>query len=353
MPLNLYDTRTLLQAIEMMMPVRTFLKDTFFPTQRTSLTEHVDIDYYKGRRKMAPFVSPRMAGKVMDRQGFTTKSFKPAMIKPQRIITGDDINKRSMGENIYSAKSPDERAAELIARDLTELDEAITRREEWMAAQILFTGKVDIIGEGVNATMDFDFTNKETLSGDDLWSNHAKDDVTGEYESNPIDDLEAWREAVIKSSGVNPDMVIMSADVVRAFTRHPAVAEVMDNRKIILGQINPSVLANGVTYIGAISKLGLDIYSYSEWYFDEDTETELPMVPAGTVMLGSSNARSDVLYGAITLTDQATNNFVTYEGARIPDSWIKKDPASRILQLNSSPLPVPHEVDSWYIAKVL
>ena len=340
--MNLYETRVMLQAIEMMMPTHTFLKDTFFPTPKTFLTENVDIDYYKGRRKMAPFVSPRSAGKVMDRQGFITKSFKPAMIKPQRIITGDDINKRSMGENIYSAKSPDERAAELLAQDLTFLDEAITRREEWMSAQILFTGKVDIIGEDVNVTVDFDFTNKETLSGTDLWSDPASD---------PIADLKRWRIDVIKKSGVNPDRVIMSSDVVDVFVNHEKVKAALDNRRIILGQINPAVLPNGVTYIGAI--LGLDIYSYDEWYFDEEADTEKPMVPEGSIMLGSSNARSSMLYGAVTLTDQKTNQFITYEGSRIPDSWIKKDPASRILQLYSRPLPVPHEVDSWYVAKVL
>lgn len=344
MPLNLYETRVMLQAIEMMMPTHTFLKDTFFPNTNTFLSENVDVDYYKGRRKMAPFVSPRSSGKVMDRKGFVTKSFKPAMIKPKRIITGDDINKRSMGENIYSAKSPDERAAELLAQDLTDLDEAITRREEWMAAQILFTGKVDIIGEDVNATLDFDFTNKETLSGTNLWS---------AAESDPIADLKRWRLEVIKKSGVNPDRVIMASDVVDRFVSHEKVKAALDNRRIILGQINPQTLPNGVTYIGSISILGLDIYSYDEWYYDEESKTEKPMVPEGTIMLGSSSARSSMLYGAVTLTNQVTNSFVTYEGSRIPDSWIEKDPAARILQLYSRPLPVPHEVDSWYVAKVL
>ncbi|WP_106494893.1 major capsid protein [Lentibacillus sp. Marseille-P4043] len=342
--MNIYDTRTMLAAVEMMKPAHTFLKSTFFPNVNTFTSENVDVDYYKGRRKLAPFVSPRHSGKVVDRQGFTTKSFKPAMVKPQRIITGDDINKRSMGENFYSAKSPDERAAELLARDLSDLDESITRREEWMAAQILFTGKVDVKGDGVDATLDFDFSNNETLSGTSLWSSS---------ESDPIAKLKEWRLKVIKKSGVNPDRVIMASDVVDAFVRHPKVKEQLDNRRIILGQINPQQLPNGVTYIGSISSLGLDVYSYDEWYFDEDAEEEKPMVPAGTLMLGSSNARSSMLYGAVTLTSANTNNFVTYEGSRVPDSWIKKDPPARILQINSRPLPVPHEVDSWHVAKVL
>lgn len=345
MKVSIYDPRTLLTAVTSMLPVNTFLKNTFFPNPKTFLTESVDVDYMKGRRKMAPFVSPRVPGKVTDRRGFTTKSFKPAMVKPLRIITGDDINKRSMGENIYSAKSPDQRAAEVLAQDLMDMDEEITRREEWMVAQVLFTGQVHIVGEDVDQIMDFDFTNKETLSGTDLW--------TDKNNSDPIGDLKQWRLAVIQKSGITPDRVIMSSDVVDAFTNHPAVQKVMDNTRIILGKIEPQTLQDGVTYIGSITSLGLDIYSYDEWYYDEEEKTEKPMVPAGTLMLGSTRARSSMLYGAVTLMNPTSQNFITYEGSRVPASWIQQNPPARYIQINSRPLPVPHEVDSWYVAKVI
>jgi len=342
--MNLYETRTMIEAVKVLKPVRTFLKDTFFPNGNPFYTEHVDVDYYKGRRKLAPFVSPRHSGKTMDRQGFKTKSFKPATIKPQRIITGDDIIKRSMGETIYSAKTPEERAAELLLNDLNELNEAITRREEWMVAQVLFTGKVDIVGEGVDTTMEFDFTNKETLSGTDLWSDSTSD---------PIFYLKEKRREIIKKSGINPNQVIMASDVMDAFIGHQKVTEKLNNRRIDLGIIKPETLPNGLTYVGYINELGLDIYSYDEWYYDEETKEEKPLVPEGTLMIGSSNARSSMLYGAVNLTSTNSGNFSTFSGARIPDSWIKKDPDSRILQLHSRPLPVPHEVDSWFVAKVL
>ncbi|PAQ15064.1 phage capsid protein [Bacillaceae bacterium SAOS 7] len=345
MAINIYSTRTMLAAVSAMMPVNTFLKKTFFSGVNTFTSEHVDVDYYKGRRKMAPFVSPRSAGKAMDRQGFTTKTFKPALVKPFRIITGDDINKRSMGENVYSVKSPDERAAEMLARDIADLDDSITRREEWMVSQILFTGQVHMIGEGVDQVLDFDFTNKQTLSGTDLWSDKEN--------SNPIKDLKNWRLSVIQKSGITPDIVVMASDVVDSFVEHPAVQKIMDNTRIILGKIEPRTLPDGVTYVGSISSLGLDIYSYDEWYFDEDEQIEKPMVPTGTLMLASTRARSSMLYGAVTLADEKTNNFITYEGSRVPDSWVEKNPPSRFLQINSRPLPVPHEVDSWYVAKVL
>lgn len=348
MPIDIYDTRTMLEAVRQMMPVHTFLKDTFFSTKSTSPNEAIDVDFYKGRRKMAPFVSPRLAGQVITREGFVTKTYKPPMIKPMRAITGDDIIKRSMGETIYSTKSPDERAAEMAARDLAELDESITRREEWMASQVLFTGKVHMIGEGVDQVLDYNFSNNVALTGTDQWSDPASD---------PIADLKGWRLKVIQQSGVTPDIVVMASDVVDAFINHAKVQKVMDNTRIMLGQINPRQLPNGVTYIGSITSLGLDIYSYDEWYVDDETDpanpTEKPMVPAGNVLVGSTRARSTFAYGAVILTDNITKQFITVEGERVPDSWVEKNPPVRYLQLNSRPLPIPHEVDSWYVAQVL
>lgn len=342
--ISIYDPRTMLEAVKQVLPVQTFLKTTFFNNTKTFVTEYVDVDFFKGRRKLAPFVSPRLPGQVMDRQGFETKTYKAPLIKPLRPITVDDLQQRSMGEHIYAAKSPDERAIELAASDLAELDDAITRREEWMCAQTLFTGKVDMIGDGVNQTLDFSFTNKIALSGTDKWSDPSSD---------PIQDMKNWRLAVIQKSGITPDTVIMASDVVDAFVTNPAVKGIMDNLRIKMGQIEPRALPNGVTYIGSITSLGLDIYSYDEWYFDEDTQAEESMVPAGTVAVLSTRARFQILYGGVTLMDAVSEQFVTYEGSRIPDSWVEKNPAQRFLQLNSRPLTVPYEVDSWYVAQVL
>ncbi|SFP10929.1 major capsid protein [Salibacterium halotolerans] len=349
--INIYDTRTMLAAVEQMIPTHTFLRDTFFPNSITFRSEHVDVDYFKGRRKMAPFVSPRKTGQVMDRSGYEAQSFKPPLIKPQRIITGEDLHHRSPGEQVYSRRSPQRRAAEMIARDIEDLDDAITRRVEWMIAQVLFTGKVNVKGDGVDAVLDFGFTNMETLSGTDKWDNYANTD--GQYETDPMGYLKEKRREVTRKSGVSPNRVIMASDVVTTFVNHPKVRQTLDTRRVTLGQINPDLLPDGVTYIGSLSELGMDIYSYDEWYFDEDEGIEKPMVPDGTVMLGSSNARSSLLYGAVTLTDRNTNGFVTYESERVPDSWIQKDPPARILQMNSRPVPVPHEIDSWFVATVI
>lgn len=341
MSINIYDTRTMLQAINLTKPVYTFLRDTFFPNVETFVTENVDVDYKKGKRKMAPFVAPRIGGIVMDRQSFETRTLKTPKIAPERVITIDDINKRAMGESIYSTRTPEERAQELLATDIIELDDYITRREEWMCREILFTGKVIMSGDGFEQEVDYKFTNSTTLSGTDLWS-----DTTN---SDPISDLKEWRLTVIQKTGKAPNICVMASGVVDAFLANTDVRALMDLQRVALGTIEPSVQSPALTYIGKLPSLGLEIYSYDEWYID-DEGTEQPMIPAGKLLLGSTGMNKR-LYGAVTQIQGET--FITYEGMRIPKSWVDKENEVRKLRITSRPLPAPDDVDAWYVATVL
>lgn len=350
MAIDMYDPRVMFEAVESRPPVRIFLRDNFFKPEniRTFDTGHVDVDYFKGRRRMAPFVSPRLAGKTISRDGFTTKTYQPPLIKPDRVITIDNLQKRVPGDNVYTRRSPADRGAILLAQDIIDLDNMIARREEWMYAQILFTGKVHMIGEGVDELLNFDFTQKEILSGTSLWSNPASDPFTYLY---------GLRRKIVQSSGINPDILLMSGDVVPIFIQHAKIMGILDKKAVEVGRIEPRNLPNGATYIGTLSALGLDIYSYDEWYLDEDTDpsnpVERPLVPPGTILMGSTRAKFNTYYGAVTLVDPDTKRFHTIEGDRIPHSWITVEPPTRSFQLNARPLPVPHEVDSWAIATVL
>lgn len=344
---NLYEPRTMMEAIRRMAPVRTYLKDTFFRNVKTFNTKTVEVDFYKGKRRLAPFVHPKIGSKTVENQGYQTNIFTPELVAPDKITTADDLMNRLPGEPLYGGMSPVERAAQKLGEDLAELDEMITRREEWMCAQALFTGKIPIKGEGLDYEIDFNFSNKETLSGSNLWS---------DQNSDPIGDLERWHIQVQINGHVNPDVCIMAYDVANVFINHPKVKEILDVRNINIGSIDTRELPNGVTYIGRIAKLGLDIYQYNEWYLDDWTDPEnpenKPLVPDGTVTLLSTRAQYSMYYGAVTLINE-NGVFVTVEGTRVPDSWIEKKPARRFIQINSKPLPVPHEVDSWFVAKVL
>ena len=349
--ISIFDPRTMGKIVTRMPSVHTFFKSTFFKTPKTFVTKSVDVDFKKGSRAIAPFVHPKMGGKTVPNSGFQVKSYTPPLVAPNKITTVDDLVSRMAGESIYSGMTPAERAVKKLLDDFVELDEMITRREELMAAQAIFTGKIPIIGEGLNEEIDFNFTNKEILAAAKKWSAAGSD---------PIADLKRWRKQVQKTGFVNCNICIMADDVASAFINNEKVKSLLDVKAYDLAVIKPRELANGVTYVGTISGMGLDIYTYNEWYLDDWSNPEAPeqkpLVPDGTLALLSTNAAYSMYYGAVTILDGkggAAENFITVEGARVPDTWTKRNPARRFLQLNSNPLPVPHEVDSWFVAVVL
>ena len=141
--ISIYDPRTMGKLVERMPKVQTFIKSTFFRNVETFDTQKIDVDFKKGNRQLAPFVHKKIGGVTIDNEGYETNTYEPPLVAPNKITTVDDILKRTPGESLYGGKSPNQRAVEKMQRDFTELDEMITRREEWMCCQALFTGKAD------------------------------------------------------------------------------------------------------------------------------------------------------------------------------------------------------------------
>ncbi|AWK52215.1 major capsid protein [Clostridium beijerinckii] len=340
--MSIYETKTMLQAIEQKKPVFTFLRDTFFPNIETLLTEKAEVDIKKGKRKLAPFVAPRIGGKVMKREGFKTSVITTPKIAPIRVITADDIKKRTPGESVYSTKTPEERAIVMLANDLVELDDAITRREEWMCAQVLLGEVIDIDVEGATQSIDFGFTNEVILSAGKKWNAAGTD---------PLVDLKDWRQKIIKATGKTPDICIMSDNVVDAFIGNTKVKELLDIQRLNVGAIEPSYQGAGVTFIGKLPSLGLEIYSYTEYYIaDDEEETEMQLIPDGKVIVGATKSGKRY-YGAVTQKEKGS--WITYEGIRVPK--YTNDDKNEIdeLRLTARPLPTPEDVDSWVVATVL
>ena len=344
--ISMFDKRTMIAALESMPPKRTFLKDLFFNNVITSETDKIDVDIYKGNQKMAAFVSPKVGSITVKKEGWKTETYTPPLIGLDDITTAEDILTRSMGENVYSQKSPDERAAEILLRDMARLDTMIEIREEWMCAKALFTGAVDVSGEGVSQNIDFGMSNshKVTLGTGVKWTD------TG---INPLTDIATWKTLIAKDSFLSADIVIMGAGAAKAFINNAEVQKNLDIRNIDLGVIRPQELPSGAKYIGSDRLNGVDYYTYEGYYVDPTTGVQTPFVPNGAVLLASKSARTSMMYGAVTIADENTKALLTYAMARVPDSWVSKKPAARFIQLNSRPLPVPHDIDGFVVATVI
>jgi hypothetical protein len=341
MPQDLFATRTMLAAVEQMKRSRRFLGTTFFgATPVISPTVHVDIDIIKGNRKMAPFVRPNRPGQVVDRSGSVMRSYKPAYVKPKRETNAGALLMRQPGEHIYSGRTPLDRAGDQLARDMEDLDDQINRREEWMIAKALTTGQVIVKGDGVDDIVDFQMDSDNLVTESTAWT---------ASEADPIADLRKYKRRVAKKTGRTANAGVMSSEAADAFLDNAKVIEKLNTRRIDLGQIRPEELPDGVTYLGYLNDPGLDLYAYEEWYVPDDGEEE-PMIPAGGLIVGPTNSRCSMLYGAIQ--DMEAIEGGMFDVARYPKSWVEKDPSVRWLMMQAAPLPGFHEPDAFVYAKV-
>lgn len=345
---NIYQPRYLAEVVRTAPPVRTFFKDTFFTNKKPFATERVDIDIVKGDRRMAAFVHPRSGGQVLGDKGFRTESYKPPLVNPYDITTADQLMNRLPGEDIYSGMTPAQRAAQKVTDEYNRLNDATTRREEWMAVQAITTGQIPVVGEGVNEVIDFGFTNKKTLTGTARW---------GQSAAKVLDNLDDWVSETLEKGFTNVDMAIFGKNALKAFLADENVQKQLDNRRVEMGLIHPKDLPNGVRYIGHLNKPNLDLYEYGEVYYDDWTDPTTPetkpLVPVDIVVLISSNPGFMMAYGLCTYLDDATQQWVTAQSDRVLRSYVEHHPDRRMLELQAHPLPIPDKADSWLVAKVM
>ncbi len=347
--MDLNKTRTLLEAIERSYNPTTLLLDTFFPNVRTFVTEEVDIDYKKGTRQMAPFVTSGSSGVNMARTGHATKSYKPPKMMPKRPINIENLNKRGFGEELYSTRTPEQRAAEIRANDMVELADMNTRRMEWMAAQLLIYGTFTAKGYSddgqtyVEDTFTLDWTQKDTLTSTDTWDN-AGADIYG--------DLSFMSREVSTNSNMVPGIGLCSFKTTDYFLKNTDLLKYLaipNAQNLSLMSLAPRIQSPQVVRFGFIQSLNLEIFAYNGLYLDDDGVTK-QYIPDDYFMIGVQG-RGKQLYGAITQMD---NDEVirTYEGRNVPKVWNEKGKDTSQLRMASAGVTIPEMVDDWYTLKV-
>ena len=235
-----------------------------------------------------------------------------------------------------------------MAEQLTDFNDMIARREEWMCVQALMTGKIPVIGENVNYEIDFGFTNKSAVSK--KWDT--------DNAPTPYRDLQTAMVACMKNGYHKPDICIMERSAYQAFLRATKLDDEFNqmSRLYNVMQVQPRFQSDTVTFVGRILDPDLEVYVYDEWFIDDWTDpsdpTEESLMPKGKILLASTRARFDMYYGLMSFTDPMTQNFRQVIGTRGVDSWIQKEPDARFMKLMARPLPAPHEVDSWYVLEV-
>lgn len=344
--MDIYDVRSQLKAIELMPREYSVLASFFCKEEAVQENDKAIYDFRKGTKPMAPIVHPGTGGVIMERDGYETREIGFCNIAPERLIEDQNLKGRLFGENVLGAMSPEQREKKIMARDLTEMRQAIQRRREWMVRQVLLTGKLSIFeytNEGrsaqANAVADYQFTNFYTPAT--AW---------GQSGADVVDDLERIYDLVYEGLG-DVEKIVMAPDVWAAMRADEKFMKTFDLRNADMGELRTKYKGQGLRFLGTNSD-GVEMYSLSGTFIDDDGIAK-PVMPAGTLIVGGSDAVK-MPYGPVTQVEETGPNarHKTYMKKEVPLRHGSIDGNSIKNRLTSRPTVIPYNVDAWAVAKV-
>lgn len=338
--MDMFDLGVLAKVVASLRRVPSFFLDKFFPEVQTETSPEIHFDVDESRPRLAPMVSPLVAGKIVKGKGYKTSTFSPAYVKDKRVFHPNRALKRTIGEKIGGSLDPMTRMQLLLTRDLTDQVEMLTRRKVVMAVEALVSGKVTVEGEGYETqVVDFGRDASLTVSLADAaeW---------GDDGVSPLDNLHAWALLVLQKSGATVTDVVFDQKAWDLFAADTKVEKRLD----ILRAANTGPVAlgmkpmEGAKYMGNID--GYNLWVFAGWY-ENDAGVLTPYLADHSVIMSGPQLEGVQAHGAIQ-DEEAGIQALEY----FAKSWVEKDPSVRWLLMQSAPLVVPYRVNASLYAKV-
>jgi hypothetical protein len=350
MAIEVFDTLTLVGVIQVQNPPSNYWLQ-FFPNEINFDTEEIMFDVVSPHRRLAPFVAPNVQGKVMTEFGYTTKTFKPAYVKPKHVVDPSRAIKRRAGEAITGEMSLQERYDACVADNMRVEREEIERRWEWMAARAVIDGAVTVSGENYpTVTVNFgrDAALTATLAGTAKW-----DVSTG----LPLVDIGDLRTEVNRKARTSINRLTFGLDAWGSFVDealHPQVKDLLDTRyRGSDSNFNRNVPTNGDPweYRGSISGSGntgtLELWTYNDEY-EDDAGALQPFMDQTKVVGTGPGIQGTRCYGAIK--DRAAELKAM---SLFPKMWEETgDPTATLTMTQSAPLMVPAQPNGCFALDV-
>lgn len=351
---GLYTTYQLLSVQRKVKRLPAFFLQ-WFTTQINFQEDKIAFDkVFDDLTRLAPFVAPTAQGKVIKEDGYTAVAFKPAYVKPKHVIDPNMIIPRQPGEALGTGSLTIEQRRNAVIAFLLLKHRAMHENTwEWMAAQALINGYVDISGENYPLTR-VDFRRDASLMGTVDWT------AAGYTSQQTFDDLSLMKRksADLSVSGAVTRTLIFGGDAWAQFVKINQTVlygegGLMDKR---LGGSNTEVTRlwdglEGVEYMGRVSGLNgqglFEIYVNTQKYRDDKNVSQF-MFPQNKV-LGIADAVDGVrCFGAI-LDKQAGYQSLEY----FPKNWENEDPSVEYLMTQGAPLMVPRDSNATWLLTVM
>lgn len=311
-------------------------------------TESVNIEVRKGTRGIAKYTKRGQEGTKVENKGYELKNFKPPYIDEEKATRASEFLKKIEGmkaeteEQKKKIEKQKERAELKLVADITELKERTKRAEVKQVADGILEGKLVVSESGVDRTIDFNMPSAHSIvySGTDLWTN---------ADSDPIEDIRLWREMIQENSGRDIDAMVLGRDVMNAFIVNEKVQKYFDNLRITIGEVKAKKLGNGNTRYADVE--GVELYTFTEWYYDEASKSNKPVIPHDKLIFGATDADVSVEFGCIEMVDD--EHAWVDEADYFVSTYTTTKPKAMMARLESAPLYCLKQSTAFGNAKVV
>lgn len=351
---GLYTTYQLLQVQRKLKTLPAFFLQ-WFPRTITFEEDMIAFDkVIQDLTRVAPFVAPNVQGRVIKEEGYNTKSFKPAYVKPKHVVDPNMFVPRQPGEALGTGSLTIAQRRDRVIAFLLQKHRAMHENTwEWMASQAAQYGYVDVSGQDY-PTRRVDFGRDAALTMTSNWA------AAGVTLMDMIADLRDGQRLVSDKSlsGTVVRDYIFGGDAWDQFVKVGGKdlwgAEGLMDTNIRGSESNLTRLwddVEGVQYMGELVGINgagrMRIWVNTQKYRDaENTEKFLMNQKA---VMGISQAIDGVrCFGAI-LDKAAGYQALEY----FPKMYEENDPSVEYLLTQGAPLMVPSDPNASFLLTVL
>ncbi len=322
-----------------------YIGEAFFPNDSQM---GLEFSFIKGRDDVpVALVSAQFDTNVLyrDRMGIETiKGTLPFFKEAMKID-------EKLRQQLLSVAEPyREKIIERIFNDNLTLLKAARVSVERMRMQLLSTGTISIVENGVNKQYDYGFDqSKQVKEITNKWTDTTK--------ATPLKDISEAITAYKKLTKRTPKFMVMNedlfttyltgnADVLKYFNSLP-VPNIYPNdeevKSFIEKKFNVKIILSNATY-----KAARDFNGAAVPFYPTDRFTLTSTADLGRTIYGTTPEEADLMSGV----SKATSVAITSEGVAIT-TWNEVDPVNVNTKVSEVVLPSCENVDQLYIVKVI
>lgn len=352
MSVNIYEWRSLTNAVNKVKTQTPFLLDLFFSGNKVQHNaDSFDFEEITGNSKVAQFSTAQsQTPKSVSKQTRITKTLSIPRTYEEKGFAASELAKFKPTNDgmIYVGSAADiaSAATQAILQEVGDLKSRVIGRREVMAAQAIATGAVTVVVDGNTRTADFGFTSDHliTLSGGNLWSATSTSDILG--------NLRTWKKAIIKRTGYGRIACVMGGDAAAWFIKDTKVMAALNNLNYQVGKLDLNTVPadRASRYLGYFE--GVEYYVYDQDYQDT-AGSDVAILGAGQVVMGALGNPNNRMHLGTVVRMGDNGQTLAFANEMVLYPVVNQNKTGVSWELEQKSLPAIHEANGFISASVL